>query len=262
MYKNLFQKQCTALPLPYFGDGATPVDGVFLLLYFKYVYMKSKLAILLALLGVYGAVRAQCSYYFFQRDKTITVGIFNRKGNADGKVVYKIGTVTVKDGISNGSLRSEVFDRKDKSVAVSSGTVACKNGMLLMDMKMMLAPQQSSQMQGAEASGKGMYLEYPSSLSVGQELKDGSFAMDMKMANGIPASVTMDITDRKVVAKEKISTPAGSWEAYKITSLSKTVINMGFGIPVKMEMTEWFVPGFGVVRTESKYGKTELLSIG
>lgn len=223
--------------------------------------MRTKLAILVLLLAAYTGSLAQCGYYFFQHNKTVTIGIFNKKGSPDGKVVYKTGAAAISGGSSTATLRSEVFDRKDKSIAVSSGTVECRGGMLLMDMKMMLAPQQSSELQPAEASGKGMYLEYPASLSVGQELKDGRFEMDMKMATGVPASVSMDITGRNVAAKEKISTPAGSWEAYKITYQSKTVINMGFGIPFKMEMTEWFVPGFGVVRTESKYGKTELLSI-
>ncbi|WP_300600143.1 hypothetical protein [Niabella sp.] len=223
--------------------------------------MKTKLALLLLLLAAYKGIFAQCGYYFFQNNKTVTIGIFNKKGNADGKVVYKTREVTASGGNSTAALRSEVFDRKDKSVAVSSGTVQCKGGVLLMDMKMMMAPQQSGQLQWTETSAKGMYLEYPSSLSVGQDLKDGSFEMDMKMATGIPASVSLDITDRHVVAKEKVSTPAGSWDAYKITYQSKMLINMGFGVPFKMETTEWFVPGFGVVRTESKYGKTELLSI-
>lgn len=223
--------------------------------------MKTKLVLILFLLAAYKGASAQCGYYFFQNNKTVTIGVFNKKGSSDGKVVYKTTEVTTSGGSSTAALRSEVFDRKDKSLAVSSGSVQCKGGVLLMDMKMMMAPQQSGQMQSTEASAKGMYLEYPSSLSVGQDLKDGSFEMDMKMATGIPASVSLDITNRHVEAKEKVSTPAGTWDAYKITYQSKTLINMGFGVPFKMEMTEWFVPGFGVVRTESKYGKTELISI-
>ncbi len=223
--------------------------------------MKTKWIWILLLLMVHKSASAQCGYYFFQKNKTVTIGIFNKKGSSDGKVVYKTMEVTAGGGGSTAALRSEVFDRKDKSMAVSSGTVQCKGGVLMMDMKMMMAPQQSGQMQSTEASAKGMYLEYPSSLSVGQDLKDGRFEMDMKMATGIPASVSLDITDRHVEAKEKVTTPAGTWDAYKITYQSKTLINMGFGVPFKMEMTEWFVPGFGVVRAESKYGKTELISI-
>lgn len=57
---------------------------------------------------------------------------------------------------------------------------------------------------------------------------------------------------------EKITTPAGSWDAYKITYNGLFRMQMaGIGIPMNMQVTEWFVPGFGVVKTEtySKNGK-------
>ncbi|ULT44464.1 hypothetical protein KRR40_14595 [Niabella defluvii] len=104
-------------------------------------------------------------------------------------------------------------------------------------------------------------MEYPSSLSVGQALSDASFNMDMKAESGLMANVSIDITNRKVEAKEKITTPAGSWDAYKITYDSKMVMNMGFAIPMKMQMTEWFVPDFGIVKSSSKWGTQELVSI-
>ena len=131
----------------------------------------------------------------------------------------------------------------------------------MMDMKMMLNPQQAQQFKDVSADGKGVYLEYPSSLKEGQTLPDASFDMDVKMESGVAASVSMDITNRKVEGKEKITTPAGNWEAYKITFHNKTIINMGIPIPMNMQMTEWFVPDFGVVKTESKWGTTELVSI-
>jgi hypothetical protein len=36
---------------------------------------------------------------------------------------------------------------------------------------------------------------------------------------------------------------------------------MGVGIPVNIEGTEWFAPGFGIVKTESKHGSTAITSI-
>ena len=98
-------------------------------------------------------------------------------------------------------------------------------------------------------------------MNVGQSLPDGFLDMDMKMESGISANIKLEITNRKVKAKESVTTPAGTWEAYKISYSSKVLIKMGLGIPMKIESTEWFVPDFGVVKTESKSGKSELLSI-
>lgn len=32
---------------------------------------------------------------------------------------------------------------------------------------------------------------------------------------------------------------------------------MGFGIPINMDVSEWFAPGFGIVKTESKFEETD-----
>ena len=72
----------------------------------------------------------------------------------------------------------------------------------------------------------------------------------------------MIVYDRKVEDKEKVSTPAGSWDCYKISYKSKMSIKMmGVGIPVSMDGTEWYAPGFGVVKSVSKHGTTEITSI-
>lgn len=36
---------------------------------------------------------------------------------------------------------------------------------------------------------------------------------------------------------------------------------MGIGVPFNIEGTEWFAPGFGIVKTESKHGRTAITAI-
>lgn len=204
---------------------------------------------------------AQCNYYYLQNNKTVTIGMFDRKGNADGKYVYNVSGVSKNGGVTSATIQSEVFDKKGKLTGGGKGTMQCKSGILMIDMKMMLNPQQMEQFKNAKVEGQASYMEYPASLSVGQALQDGSFNMDMKMENGMTANVAIDVTNRKVEAKEKVTTPAGTWDAYKITYDAKTVITIGVGIPIKMQLTEWFVPDFGMVKSSSKWGTQELLSV-
>lgn len=212
---------------------------------------------LLASTGAY----AQCSYYYLQNNKTVTFGMFDRKGNADGKYVYKVSDVSKNGSTTSANIQSEVFDKKGKSMGAGRGTMQCKTGALMVDMRMTLSPQQMEQFKNAKVEGTAAYIEYPAALSVGQSLPDGNFAMDITMDGGMAANLAIDITGRKVEAKEKITTPAGSWDAFKITYESKVVITMGISIPVKMQITEWFVPGFGMVKSSSKWGTQELISI-
>lgn len=203
----------------------------------------------------------QCGYYYFQNDKTITMGMFDHKGKQDGKYVYRVSNVSNSGASTTATIQSEVFDKKGKSIGGGTGTMECKGGVFMIDMKMMVSPQQMEQFKNAKVEGKSSYMIYPASLSVGQTLDDGNFDMDMSMNGGMMANLRMDVTNRKVEAKENVTTPAGSWDAYKITYETKTTINMGISIPFKMQMTEWFVPNFGVVKSSSRYGTQELISI-
>jgi len=204
---------------------------------------------------------AQCGYYYLQNGKTITLGMFDRKGKTDGKYVYKVSGLSKSGGVTTATVQSEVFDKKGKSIGGGNGTMQCNSGVLMLDMRTLMNPQQMEQFKNAKVEGKGSYMEYPVSLSAGQTLRDGSFDMDMIMDGGMRANVAIDVTNRKVEAQEKVTTPAGTWDAFKITYDAKTTITMGFPIPIKMQMTEWFVPDFGMVKSSSKWGTQELISV-
>ena len=131
----------------------------------------------------------------------------------------------------------------------------------MMDMKMFIPAQQMEQMKTSEASGSTSYLEYPADMKAGDKLKDAEFNMDYT-ANGIASNINVNMTERSVLGKENVSSPAGSWDAFKITYKSRIRMKVaGIGIPVNMDVTEWYVPDFGVVKTESRNGTTLITSI-
>jgi hypothetical protein len=214
-------------------------------------------AILLAL----GATAQQCNYYFLQNNKTVEMTIYNRKGDPNGKQIYTVGEVKNSGGGATSNLNSEMFNKKGKSIAKGTGKVECKDGVMFVDMKMKLPEAQQEQFANADVKADNMYIEYPASMQPGDQLKDANLTMDINN-NGMKQSVVMVINDRKVEAKEPVTTTAGTWDCYKISFKSKiTIRTMGVGIPVNLEGTEWFAPGFGVVKTESKHGGTAVTSI-
>lgn len=222
-----------------------------------------KITLLTCSLAIFSFTRAQdCTNYFFlQNNKTVEMTITNKKGSVTGKQVYKISDVKNNGGVVTASLHSELFDKKGKSQAIGNSVVECNGGEMKVDMKMMLPQQQQEQFSKAEASLDKVYIDYPVSMSVGDKLKDATFTLDME-TGGLKQNLTMLINDRKVAAKESVTTPAGSWDCYKITYHSKTTVKTaGIGIPINMDVTEWYAPGFGVVKTESKYGGTEITAI-
>jgi hypothetical protein len=200
-------------------------------------------------------------YYYLQNNKTIEIMIWNKKGKETGKNVYNISNVTTTGNSATSTVTSEMFDAKGKSISKASNNVQCTGGVLMMDMKMFIPSAQQEQIGTAAASASNVFLEYPATMKEGDALKDGQFNMDFKTNAGISGSVAVALTERKVVGKENVTTPGGSWECFKITYHSKINVKIVIGIPINMDVTEWYAPGFGVVKTESNGGKTEIVSI-
>jgi hypothetical protein len=229
-----------------------------------YFYKKimRKLVFLLTLFFAGRSIAQDCkNMYFLQGGKTVEMTIYGKKGNLNGKQVYTITNVTgTPSGVSS-TVNSEMFDKTGKTIAKATNNIVCNKGALMMDMKMFIPAQQVEQMKTADASASTSYLEYPADMKPGDKLKDGEFNMDYS-ANGIASNISVNMTERSVLAKENVSSPAGSWDAYKITYKSRIRMKVaGIGIPVNMDVTEWYVPDFGVVKTESRSGTTLITAI-
>jgi hypothetical protein len=158
----------------------------------------------------------------------------------------------------------------------------CTGGEIHIDMKLMLPPQQNEQVGNkmqANVNAQTSFLNYPGNMKVGDNLPDGNFSMDLSNSappppNGGPSgpppppspfgarAVAMVISNRHVEAQESVTTSAGTWNCFRITYKSKVTVKTGpFGIPINIEGTEWYAPGFGIVKTQSKYGSTAITSI-
>jgi len=216
-------------------------------------------ATLIALIFFSNIFSQDCSnLYYFQSNKTIEMTVTNNKGKEAGKMTYKISNSQKTGSSVSATVNTEFVDSKGKTISTGANNVKCENGVMKMDMKVFIPAAQTA----GSATGSDFYLEYPATMNAGDQLKDGHLAMDAESSGGIKSSVEIDITNRKVEGKESVTTPAGTWECYKITAKNKITSRIaGIGIPINMDVTEWFAPGFGIVKTESKTGKTEITSI-
>jgi len=228
---------------------------------YKLQDMKKIYFLLLIAVGSAGYSQQCGNYFFLQSNKTIEMSISNKKGKDVGKLIYVISDVATKGSVTTGTVNSEFIDKNGKSVSKATNSIQCENGNLMMDMKMFIPSAQMEQMGDISATGAASYLEYPSVLKEGDALKDASFSMDFKSASGLGGHISIDMTNRKGQGKESVTTPAGTWDCYKITYHSKMIFKMGIGIPMNADVTEWFAPGFGVVKTESSNGTTQITSI-
>lgn len=123
----------------------------------------------------------------------------------------------------------------------------CSNGVFYMNFRDLIGDNQAlKQMEGMEVKVEGGEMGFPTNLSIGQMLDDSDMTMQMIM-NGTPLmKMTLNMKERKVEAKETVTTPAGTFECYKI---SYTVgMSSGFGGNSKGAM--WVSKGM-TIKTES-----------
>ena len=114
----------------------------------------------------------------------------------------------------------------------------------------MLTPEQLKSSKDMTVTIEADDIVYPLDFTIGEMLKDAHLKMNVSMNNMNLPGTTIDITNRKIVGKETITTPAGSFECIKISSTIKFKNIIGY----EMQSIEWISRGNGVVRTESYRG--------
>ncbi len=121
-------------------------------------------------------------------------------------------------------------------------------------------------------------LPFPLNVSVGETLPDAEYSVNITSGD-MSRKITSHIKDRKVESKESVTTAAGTFECYKISSVietetampdmdeeSKKIMEQVKKKMGKNKMTFWYVPDVTVIKMEYYMGdklitRTEVTSI-
>ncbi len=102
-------------------------------------------------------------------------------------------------------------------------------------------------------------IRFPIDISVGQTLPDASYTVAVDRGE-VKMDITTSYANRRVAAMEKITTTAGSWDCYKVSSdivsdvkgldeKMKAVMDK-LKDKLKMSTIMWYTPKIGIVKTE------------
>ncbi len=154
---------------------------------------------------------------------------YNAKGKLTGTNQQKVMRYTENNKSFTATIHSILVNEKGKQIMEGDLDFACNNGTILIDMRNYVGQDQMKSFENYEMKMESENLEIPNSFSVGQTLKDGSMTLTALNAP-LPMNMMVTITDRKVVGKESITTCAGTFECYKITSKSTFKTKMGISL--------------------------------
>lgn len=203
---------------------------------------------------------------FFKEGTSTTMTSYNDDGKVTSTTKTLYQKVTKTSAGASVMAHQENYDKKGKLSTTSDFNIKCENGTLVFDMKMMMPQQQAEAYKDMEMTMEGTNVEYPSQLVVGNSLKDADIKFSFKTKDGMVmpmSNFNIKVTNRKVEAKESVTTPAGTFECYKISELVETKTMF----TIKAKSVVWFSEEVGNVKTESykengKFlGKTELTEI-
>jgi hypothetical protein len=209
--------------------------------------------------------KAEEIYFPSKEGVVLEYKVYDNKNRETGTTRYTIVEVNRTGDDMDITYLIETMDKDEKTQFKDEITVHKKGEKLYLDMtnmfKRAILKEKGEIPKQLEITGNDIIT--PSNLDIGDVLPDSHVNMAVKKGI-INIKISINITDRTVEALETISVPAGSFEAYKITSnlsAKASIINRA------STSAEWLVKGIGVVRSENydKKGKlesyTELISI-
>ena len=148
-----------------------------------------------------------------------------------------------------------MFDEKGKLILTSEYGMSCKNDGISIDFKSLAAPGIFEQYKDMEVDMTGTNLLLPNNLSAGQNLPDADLLMVVKMVP-ITMKLNAKVFDRKVVGEETITTPAGTFDCFVITSSLETKMGIKFSGTSK----QWLATGVGMVQQFDYNKKGKMVS--
>lgn len=201
-----------------------------------------------------------CTYYF---PKKVGTELETKSYNDKNKLVSTSKSKIIDVSGNNIKVHSEALDDKGKSLGNSDFTLSCKEGVFVMDLSSYLKGVDMSAYKDMDVKIDSKDLIMPGALKPGDALPEGQ--LTMKISNQVMTimTITVRVYNRKVVAIENVTTPAGTFESTKLTYDIDTKV----GIKVSGKGVEWIAKNVGIVKSESYnskdklVGRTELTSI-
>jgi hypothetical protein len=209
--------------------------------------------------GVAAGNTGACSkLIFFQPGAEIEATSYNAEGKEMSKQLTKILSVNDEGGFTVANVEGVDTEMggENKTTTVNYN-YKCDGNRIYFDVASMFRTAEKQK----DATFEASLIEYPINVKEGEILPDATGKMSSER-NGKKMHMDFIYKDRKVEAKEDITTTAGTWSCYKISNSVQVEMDIpGMGEKEKEMMktmqagmknttTTWFSPDFGIVKME------------
>lgn len=223
--------------------------------------MKTKLLFLVSMLFTFTYALGQddCEIYYPMKEgvKFQITHYGKTKKKTSSVVNYTISKVEKTREGTVSTMTVAVDEGKKNTIPEQEIRMICSGNKLSIDFESLMNPELLAQYGDMDYEITGTNLDWPSNLSVGKKLPDSNIDMTISMG-GMNITMSTSITDREVTGKEKITTPAGTFDCYVLTYNTTA---KAMGINTELSSKQWFAKGVGMVKQEdSRKGKIQNIS--
>lgn len=199
-----------------------------------------------------------CNTLFaFQEGVIMEYQTLNKKGKLSSTMRQEIKTVQQSNNTLTATLSYQMQDKKGKEIFAGDSEVVCDGESLHIDISAMLPEGVKNMTATGEMAMEGDGFHLPKGLKVGDQLPDSKNNIKIDMG-GIQMNIPVEMTNIKVEAEEEVTTPAGTFKAFKVTydSYSKAMM-----MKVEGKVVNWFARNIGNIKTESYDKNGRLMSV-
>ncbi|MDD2594943.1 MAG: hypothetical protein PHD11_03900 [Bacteroidales bacterium] len=199
--------------------------------------------------------------YFFSTDPhhVSTYQNYDAAGNKIGH--YDEKTVSMVGDITNGSMTFDqhYYDKDGKPVFREGALFKLKISIVEGELSAYIESVGKA-LAVQDMMAKGNVAALPLDMRAGDRLEDTKMHIQMGKTKG-----TITLKNRKVLAIEKVTTPAGTFDSYKVSETQTIKVLV---MTSEVEIVSWFVKGLGCVRQETfdRHGKLQnwlqIVSVG
>ncbi|OWP65127.1 hypothetical protein CDA63_01875 [Hymenobacter amundsenii] len=162
-------------------------------------------------------------------------------------------------------LKSGSYDERNRLLFLRDLTFRCRRDTAFTDGLAQLNPDQLSSFRDRIFTYSPTPLAWPNQPAVGSELPQGGISVDVRSSAVDIAQVYTTVRKRRVTGQEPVTTPAGTFECYKVEAEreSGTIARADIKLRTTVRVIDYYVPGMGIVRSEvyDKKGKLEQVQL-
>lgn len=193
-----------------------------------------------------------CNPYFTVANNVkATYDLYNAKNKLTGRTRNEFKDVTTNGNNVSATVVTETIDiKKDAVIGRSESAWRCEDGVVKFRMNVMNLEGVDVGNPAVEVDVSGDDADLPFALEAGTSLKDVNFHVTMRMTGITLMDRDFIARDRKVVGTESVTTPAGTFQAVKLTYITESAGRSG-KTTKPMPTTVWYAPEVGMVKVES-----------